>query len=535
MTSKEVETLIGKRQVIRVGAGNSRLIVFVHGWTTNASRFVPLCQALLEDFGADCPDLLPIDYSKDSGRFSNADPVKIANTIAHEISLNVQESGYESILLVGWSIGGVLLREAILQNSEGTAGVPFLDKIERVVLLASTNRGFIPSGFVQKLSAWIVKPLPVCNFIKSAMKAAPFILNLRMRWIRRFESDGGMAPPTVQVLGSDDTIVSRDDSEDIFRFANSASVVIPGRGHFDLIDVEGASDILYKRLKDSMFEKLSLLARQARESPKHYVFLVHGIRDYGGWTAEVKKKLSELDENPGELISYRYRYGYFNIVSFLLPFVRRKASREFVDRYLNALAKYPAARFHFVGHSNGTFLFGEALKMYDGVEFESAYLAGSVLPSEYDWMKVFDSKRLIRLRNDCASKDVPVGFLCGFLRSFGRNLGLGGFRGFHLHPAKNFHQLQWIDGGHGAALTGPERAASIARWVVEDDYDLREPSVVNPVGWLDRLSKWAFPVGVVAVIGLMVIGVLIFLSFPGFYHAAFVGYALMILLIMAYF
>lgn len=533
MTPTEFSQIIEGRRIFQRNADKTatRLIILVHGWTTSALRFQSLCEAMLSDPKFEDHDILAIDYSRNSGRFSNADPKQIAKSIAAEISLNVREFTYDSIIISGWSMGGILVREAILQDHEEKGESSFFPKIERVVLLASTNRGFIASNWWDRLAIPLIGPLPICGLIKHALRESRFILNLRMRWIRAFEAGSDTPPPTtIQVRGSDDKIVSDDDSADIYRFKNSASVTVPARGHFDLVEVEDTDHIHYRALRSAFLDELEVLQQRETASPEHFVFLVHGIRDYGGWTRAIENSLQSLagkGEVATSILTYQFRYGYFNILNFIFPFVRRRQARKFVDRYANFLAKHPNAKLHFVGHSNGTFLLGEAFKSFDGVEFESAYLAGSVLTKNYPWLTVFDEGRLKRLRNDCASRDIPVGFLCGFLNHLSPEIGLGGFRGFQNIPARNFFENR-IKGGHGDALKGEGRPENIANWVLTSEENAVPPTIDEPAKWMDVLSKFALPAGVIAIALLVAIGFLLWnFSIPAF--AIYVGILLIVL------
>ena len=44
------------------------------------------------------------------------------------------------------------------------------------------------------------------------------------------------------------------------------------------------------------------------------------------------------------------------MLSFLRPGVRQEKVEWLMDRYTEAKAMYPKAKFHFVGHSHGTYL-----------------------------------------------------------------------------------------------------------------------------------------------------------------------------------
>jgi hypothetical protein len=87
------------------------------------------------------------------------------------------------------------------------------------------------------------------------------------------------------------------------------------------------------------------------------------------------------------------------------------------------------------------------------MRFKRVYLAGSVLPCDYPWVKRFDyDNQLEHLRNDRSSLDWPVGILCSGLRGIGmRDIGTGGFDGFYWDEERT-QEVFYYKGGHGKPL-----------------------------------------------------------------------------------
>lgn len=136
-----------------------------------------------------------------------------------------------------------------------------------------------------------------------------------------------------------------------------------------------------------------------------------------------------------------------------MPGRRKKNIEWFQDKYSYYFSRYPDADFHFIGHSNGTYILGESLKKVSGMRFKRVYLAGSVLPCDYPWVKRFDyDNQLEHLRNDRSSLDWPVGILCSGLRGIGmRDIGTGGFDGFYWDEERT-QEVFYYKGGHGKPL-----------------------------------------------------------------------------------
>jgi len=511
MEDRLLESLKAGSVFYRDEEGNpaGRLIVLVHGFRSDAVRFHGLCNAIIadEDF-ADC-DILPIRYDKQSGLTANTDPDTLAEGISSQIDVLVRQRDYQRLLVLGWSVGGVLTRAAILKNLQQRGENSFVHRIERLVLLASTNRGF-SVGFWSRLGLAVGAALRKSRLIRSMMRESNFILNLRMNWIRTFESEAGASPPsTVQIRGAADTIVKSDDSSDIFRFANSQQLTVIGRNHFDIVEVEGKDDPLFQQTyKAAFLLPIEEISDQERRAVDDVVFIVHGIRDYGKWQVAIERELGNAD---AKIEVRRIRYGYFNLIGFILPFIRRSKSRSFVDDYIDCLARFPSARFHYVGHSNGTYILGYALRKFPSIRLGSVYLAGAVLPSDYRWDRL-KRGQVTRLINECGSADWPVGFLCAFLSTF-TDLGTGGFRGFHRTGGLDYHERLYVHGNHGRPIKG-DRAPFIARWILENDSDSVGPLTDKPNPLINFLSRFAFPAAVV-IIGIAVaIGALLFIQVP---------------------
>jgi hypothetical protein len=142
-----------------------------------------------------------------------------------------------------------------------------------------------------------------------------------------------------------------------------------------------------------------------------------------------------------------------------------------------------------VGHSNGTYLFGQSLRQIPALRFQHVFLAGSVLPREFDWVECADRGQVGSLVNVCASADKPVAWLCSALRGLGmRDVGVGGFTGFDSVPPGT-RQIRYIKGGHGAALVD-KRLPGIAEFA-RDGESPCEAQHVAPTEFFGVMSRFA--------------------------------------------
>ena len=104
-----------------------------------------------------------------------------------------------------------------------------------------------------------------------------------------------------------------------------------------------------------------------------------------------------------------------------------------MDQYAEALAKYPNAkgRFHYIGHSNGTYLVARALKEYPCCRFKHIAFAGSVVHKKYDWTH-FMSSQVEAVANYVATTDWVVALFPKALQIMRlQDLGSAGFDGFY--------------------------------------------------------------------------------------------------------
>ncbi|EAQ96688.1 hypothetical protein [Congregibacter litoralis] len=187
-------------------------------------------------------------------------------------------------------------------------------------------------------------------------------------------------------------------------------------------------------------------------------------------------------------------------------------------------ARFPNARFSYVGHSNGTYLLAKALESYrdiGGFAFERVVFAGSVVGKDYDWNAVITRGQVQTVLNFVATRDLVV---AAFPQLFEimpiQDLGSAGHNGFEYLGNGNF---KYVSGGHGAGID--EKVwDSIADFVLDQDL---VPSASPPAAQLGlwgstiRLLGQAMPVlTLVTLVPLLLIGV------PALLADAWVAFAL---------
>lgn len=436
-------------------------------------------------------------------------------------ALNSDEP-YDDIICIGHSSGGLIIRQAYLIATGAYPGtvesnIHWTNKVSRFVLIASINRGFKPNKFLVSEVVNLSSATGFLPFLRDCVQGSAFITNLRISWIRYISELEGQEPAMIQLLGTEDGIVKREDSIDLQQFPNGVQFDIPGANHDNLYRPQGQYpkaleewELRYKLIRWAILEcdpkqpdqMPSDLQEQITVNPgervteSRTVFIVHGIRDSNsGWASQLEDQIRR--HTNGKFAVIRSTYGYFSAFNFFFPWLRRQNIRWFQDQYSYRFALNPKTEFYFIGHSNGTYVLGESLKRVSAMKFKRIYLAGSVLPREYPWQERFDLDQVKELRNDRSCWDFPVGILCSGLRGLGmKDIGTGGFDGFNFDDDR-IEEVYYYKGGHGKPLA-KENQGSILAFTL--DGNLSHPSnlleitqISSKFQWISRMAPYFTP------------------------------------------
>jgi pimeloyl-ACP methyl ester carboxylesterase len=528
---------------VKGAAGSSRLFVLIHGMAPTASCWDQV-QAALWPHG----QVLRLHYN--AGNTSNADPNVVAAGLAQSIKAAVAQTGATRVVIVAHSMGALLARRAMLD----AASERWVSSVERVVLMAGVSRGWTVSGDApadanvlyrqyQRVGYWVAHMLRLSSLVFSFERGSPFVANLRLQWMNWVRSD--QAPPieVVQMLGDIDDVVSREDDEDLRVMASRRFVQLSvrGTGHGDIVEfgagakpgTDEAELGVYRRNKflvaaTEPFEKVRLLneAQAYTTDPAitEVVFVLHGIRDLGRWSANFESAIDRI--YPGRRAHLQIvssRYGYFGMGPFLFEDVRNRYVRWFMDEYTETLARYPNLKpegIRFFGHSNGTYILAEALRQYQAMEIERVVFAGSVVPKAYDWgaltvqdpAAVKPRPRVQAVRNYVGTEDWVVAL---FPRLFElpvaswlhNQIGSAGFNGFD--DEQRVDNVRFVHGAHSAFES---RVDEIVRFLLDAGSPAAakkdERSAFGHVlsAWPTVLAVWALIIFVVLGLGTRVVG-----------------------------
>jgi predicted esterase len=501
-----VNTPLLKNTTLEIHGKSDTLVVIVHGLGRNLKDWYQATRELLPD-----ADLFGPQYT--SNIFSNVDPRNVATQLVqylNEIDTNRSNrpdgGQYERIILIGYSGGGLIVRKTYLMamgygNDDEIVGnyqpLPWVKKVERILLMAGLNRGISNtkpthmSWFyyaIQRL-CWVTLPLiGRGRLISHLRQGSPFVANLRVQWIRLGQSPNIQIPPTIQLLGDVDEVVAEEDNVDVLSDAGFKYLKIRDTGHTSICNFKDPNVGSHRKQK---FQQALITTPEALDSDAisnqheigqakdHVVFIMHGIRDMGFWTGKVSKTLELVANQTGQSVNpITAGYGYFPMLRFLFFGARQANVRWFMDRYTEAIARYPDAKISFIGHSNGTYLLASALKRYRACKMHHVAFAGSVVPKHYSWDDLVREGRVKAIRNDIASADWVVGIFPGFFELFKLgDIGTAGHNGFQDDAPKDSSFDQFFKGDHGAAIQ-PQNHNSLANFILTGENIIPEDGIL---------------------------------------------------------
>lgn len=495
---------------VRRRGSSTGLIAILHGWQDRPHGM----RHLAEEAGDSLPDYdlymprLPLQNF-----FSRARVADVAKALLDDLDRVAREcprpGGYESIILVGHSLGAALVRSvwATAHGAQPDASVldgarrSWASRIDRLVLLAGVNRGWdpnVPVNVQNRLKMWLADVIENVSDARFAMldirRGAPFLTTMRLQvlQVHRFLTQRDeRAPVTVHILGMYDNVVAPTDNFDLAtKSATEFYLEVPDTGHQAVLELQQPARRRAfrlaligneRQLKEAALDEHEIadlvhesrhrndatgVAWPGQSRPTDLVFVVHGIRDYGYWTRRLAIRVKRAARARGlQFETITASYGFFPMGPFLLPAERRKRVGWLMDQYVTARARCgPDTRFHFIGHSNGTYLLAKALKVCPAVKFDRVVFAGSVVNRRYDWQRLRKSGQVGRVLNYVGSDDLVVASLPAGLQAYGADIGDAGHHGFQDQDGVT--QVRFVRGGHSGAVA-PQRWPEMVGFLVQ--------------------------------------------------------------------
>lgn len=545
-------------------AGATTLVAVVHGVSGRGSveGLVGLIQSTLPQ--ADC---LVLDY--DSRPFSNTDPFDVANVLEERLHEEFSAGGYRSVILVGHSAGGAILRKAFVwargQEEDryqlGARGTrPWAQAVQRIVMLAGINRGWSVETRQARMG-WlkfaalrtglpVARSLGIAEFTRGVYRGTPFIANTRVQWLRLSRSDAvvdGTAPfpQVIQLLGDADDLVSREDGMDLVASRGTVFKTLSQTTHADITQVlqdpshpqaaERAAVIRRAIVGDvgGLQPDLPPAGQLAEDrTVRRIVYLMHGIRDHGDWTDVIRRAIDRRIADSGEKARVtNLKYGYFAMLPFLLYRDRQRNVRRFMDEVTENLAEFPnATTLDYLGHSNGTYVLASALQGYATLRVRRVFFAGSVVPKHYPWSELVQAGRVEQVVNVVATSDWVVALfpklfeqIADWLGARPRrgwlDIGAAGFRGFldAGEASGAVVDMKYVAGKHSAGVdvTSKAKLDAIVAYIFDDDRSKLQAVFCErdrPAAVLDLLSNICYTVWFALAILAVALGWLASLS-----------------------
>lgn len=446
------------------------LVVLVPDHRGAPSALAPLKELLIRE--AELADAFWIEFDYIEPYYSNKSPETIALTLSATIDSFVRdhdgEVGY--IILAGHSMGSALMRRAFLDASgfgeSELLSHTWAELVNRIVLMGGFGSGFRISDQKPHMRIWLGPLVWVAHMFHfgkmrlEMLAGADFISRLRVDWIK-FNGTVRKQPPVIHLLGSNDFAVRPKDVIELEQFPNSVPITVPNATHGNIATPTPNTEAQLRRA--FVGDATANRSVEIKDAGDKVFFLLHGIRDSRECFESVKQALKQRCPSAKIIMP---DYGYLSAREFLNNRYRNSFVPWFIEQFGEYLARNPQAEFYCAGHSNGTYILGEALRRIPRVAFTRVYLAASVLPQEFEWDLIVGHRRQVDVvRSDMGSEDWPVGVLCRTLHRIGvKSVGPGGFDGFNYGDTDHIAHNRF-SGGHGAMLTD-ENAASIVEFLL---------------------------------------------------------------------
>lgn len=515
------------------------LAVLVHAYQKGPSSLKAI-RVVMEDAGYTVwAPQLPLST------FSLSNPEDIAAKVHSGLVKRVEDGKYTNIVIIGHSCGALIARRLYLLTLANSETSNLAARISRLVLMAGMNRGWSISPHMNPLTGlgfsigaalvhWVTAITGHLPLISQIRRGAPFITRLRLDWLElagRLKSQGKSMVTTVQLLGTIDDLVSPEDNIDLVTGKDFYYIDVAHSNHPKVVRLDDRKtspamvngqieEVSHGKVRtqalcnalsqdQKILDKFRQLpvdetaAEMTAENVKDVVFVIHGIRDEAFWTHKLARRIMTMGNNgatPPVYASETSKYGYFPMLGFLMPHLRRQKVEWLMDQYVEARALYPKADFSYVGHSHGTYMLARALQDYPHpyCVFKNVVFAGSVVRHAYDWQAAIRNKQVGAVLNYVATGDWVVALFPNLFEQIPiQDLGAAGHLGFRQARVQNgvapvgIFQRSYVKGDHSAALK-EENWTDIADFIVNGA--LPKSTCNQPVKWQ---AWWLWPFGLV--------------------------------------
>lgn len=172
---------------------------------------------------------------------------------------------------------------------------------------------------------------------------------------------------------------------------------------------------------------------------------VHGIRTYGQWQNSLSKEVKKFTRS-FEFIEIKY--GFFDLISFTIPFLRKRKINEIAKRLKLKISENSSKNTTIIAHSFGTLIVSKAMEMLpSSVHVTNVILCGSPLSNKHDIEHITSRSKLTI--NECGIQD----YILLLAKCFILGLGDAGRSGLLTDNSKVFLN-RYFKGGHDLYFKG---------------------------------------------------------------------------------
>lgn len=194
---------------------------------------------------------------------------------------------------------------------------------------------------------------------------------------------------------------------------------------------------------DTIKYNMSSSISKSTNTQEKICLTLHGIKTRGAW----QQKLHSLINNYTDTIDVQhYKYGYFSVFSFFIPYLRQQAVKNFSLALNNLIQNNPNKSFIVFAHSFGTYIavkgIEKLIKSGVSVNLNKLVLCGSVLNSNHDFSVISENCKTTII-NEAGDSDLALIASQAFIP----NTGMAGRTGFHGFNNKRFVN-RYFNGGH---------------------------------------------------------------------------------------
>jgi len=214
--------------------------------------------------------------------------------------------------------------------------------------------------------------------------------------------------------------------------------------------------------------------KRLSNTKKRVLITVHGIRTYGAWQNVISNTINEYST---EYRHEHFNYGFFDLISFFIPYLRKRKEEHISKRVTACLKNNNDYDISILAHSFGTLIAKNAIQNYDG-NLDTIIFCGSPLKSNTDLsMIVNKSKRMI---NECGISDI----ILILSKIFVLGLGDAGRKGFIQETSDKFINRYHV-GGHSLYFDEKDEYKFIRdKWVPLMTTDMSPKYIDNRTNYL---------------------------------------------------